>query len=270
MALSAARRIPGGPWPPPALRSAARPSGTAGRCRPGPPPTPKTSARATHRAALDDRPAPEGKGGVEGQGPARARPGQGHHGPDQPGPGRFEGTDGGGVRGQVDRQLDGGLEGRRRHRQDGAGGGGELGGGAEVDGHGEGQALAVVGVVTDQVDPARADGSSDGWHRAERVPAPRGAGPGGPCQNRRMAMVSPDDQGRGPGGAVGPGTTTGGRRRPGPRRVVIVDDDELWRVKTAELLGARPDLVVAAAATHDVAAGWVDGGGRRRGHRRRR
>jgi CheY-like chemotaxis protein len=42
------------------------------------------------------------------------------------------------------------------------------------------------------------------------------------------------------------------------RRVVIVDDDELWRVKTAELLADRSGLVVAASATHDVAVGWVD------------
>jgi CheY-like chemotaxis protein len=44
----------------------------------------------------------------------------------------------------------------------------------------------------------------------------------------------------------------------GPLRLVIVDDDELWRVKTAELLADRSGLVVLAAATHDVAARWVD------------
>jgi CheY-like chemotaxis protein len=72
-----------------------------------------------------------------------------------------------------------------------------------------------------------------------------------------MAMVSPDDLDPGPGEGSAPDDD---RQAMGavPRRVVIVDDDELWRVKTAELLGARSDLVVTAAATHDVAAAWVD------------
>ncbi len=33
---------------------------------------------------------------------------------------------------------------------------------AEVDGHGEGEALVVVGVVADEVDPARAVGATTG------------------------------------------------------------------------------------------------------------
>jgi CheY-like chemotaxis protein len=72
-----------------------------------------------------------------------------------------------------------------------------------------------------------------------------------------MAMVSPDDQDPDPGEGPAPDDDRY-EVADVPRRVVIVDDDELWRVKTAELLGARSDLVVVAAATHDVATAWVD------------
>jgi CheY-like chemotaxis protein len=69
-------------------------------------------------------------------------------------------------------------------------------------------------------------------------------------------MVSPDDQEPAP--AEGPVPDDGTGMVAAPRRLVIVDDDELWRIKTAERLAGRPGLVVAAAATHDVAADWVD------------
>jgi CheY-like chemotaxis protein len=72
-----------------------------------------------------------------------------------------------------------------------------------------------------------------------------------------VPKVAPGGPGSAPGTRSGPDDH---RPEAGVRatRVVIVDDDELWRVKTAELLDARSDLVVVAAATHDVAAAWVD------------
>jgi CheY-like chemotaxis protein len=72
-----------------------------------------------------------------------------------------------------------------------------------------------------------------------------------------VPKVAPGGPGSAPGTRSGPDDH---RPEAGVRatRVVIVDDDELWRVKTAELLADRPGLVVEAAATHDVAAGWVD------------
>ena len=73
--------------PPPGTRpTVVPPPGTAGRSRSDPRWTPNTSARATARAALEDRPGTHRQGGFDVQGAARFGAGQGHHGSDQTGP----------------------------------------------------------------------------------------------------------------------------------------------------------------------------------------
>ena len=102
-----------------------------------------------------------GQGCLDVQGAARIRSGQGDHGRHQPGPRRLRvgggqvtaGTDGHGDSAEAGRlhvdRVRVPLCERRRH--------------AEVDGHGQGEALVVVGVVADEVDPAGAQ-RGDGRH----------------------------------------------------------------------------------------------------------
>ncbi len=93
--------------------------------------------------------------------PAAGRAGLGRHGRRQPGPAGLDVADVVAVEGDVDRQVGRhGIDGRVEQEPLGVVLG-EVHLGGQVDGHGEGHALVVVGVVADQVHPARCPPDQD-------------------------------------------------------------------------------------------------------------
>jgi hypothetical protein len=92
-------------------------------------------------------------------------PGRGDHRSDQSRPRGLQRRQGGAVSRQIHRKPDGRPERRRGDRDVRIRRGGELDGDAELDGHGEGQTLVVVGVVTNEVDPSGPCRPSDLGHQ---------------------------------------------------------------------------------------------------------
>ena len=122
----------------------ARPVSSGSRSRPS------ASRRATEKAALDERPAPMGMVLVTFMAPPDGRLGQGDEGRRQCGlrAGRGRGA----AQGRISQGS--GNWSLVDADQEAARPGGEAGLGGQVDGHGQREALVVVGVVTDQGDPS--------------------------------------------------------------------------------------------------------------------
>ena len=102
----------------------------------------------------------------------------------------------------VEGELDAVLEGGRGHRQGAAVGGGQLDGDAQVDGQGQRQALVVVGVVADEIDPTGTGRPPEEWHLRAPCAPRRAARSNGPSTGGyRDGSAHPFDRraGRGPG-----------------------------------------------------------------------